>query len=324
MNYPLVEIRNLKKYFPITGGILSKTIGYIKAVDGISLSIWKGETLGLVGESGCGKSTTGRVILRLIDATEGKVNFNGVDVMSLNRKELRVLRRHMQIIFQDPYSSLNPRKTIGDTLSEALKIHKLAKGKILKDRVAELLATVGLGTNYAGFYPHQISGGQRQRISIARALAVRPQFIVADEPVSSLDVSIQAQILNLLQDLQAQLQLTYLFVSHDLSIVRHISNRVAVMYQGRIVEIADSQTLYSRPQHPYTRELLSSVPIPDPRVKRLQIKQSGHLGNSTQARYGCPFHPRCPERDQICTQAVPELLEISLGHSVACTLRTNQ
>ncbi len=324
MSQPLLEVRNLKKYFPITRGIFSRTVGQVKAVDGVSLTIQKGETLGLVGESGCGKTTAGRTILRLIEPTEGQVRFNGVDVLTLKRKGLRAMRHQIQIIFQDPYGSLNPRMTIGGMLTEALKIHKLANGNDRHNRVADLLETVGLRPDYARRYPHEFSGGQRQRIGIARALAVNPRFIVADEPVSALDVSIQAQIINLLQDLQARFGLTYLFVAHDLSVVKHISNRVAVMYLGRIVEIADSQTLYANPQHPYTRALLSAVPIPDPRVKRQRTVLPGDVPSPANVPPGCPFHPRCPEREEACTRIVPDLLEIGRRHSVACILRTRQ
>ena len=320
----LVEVRNLKKHFPITSGIFSKISGHVRAVDGVSLTIREGETLGLVGESGCGKTTAGRSILRLIEPTEGQVRFDGTDVLGLSRKGLRAIRRQMQIIFQDPYSSLNPRMTVGGMLSEALKIHKLARGRSLRTRISELLDMVGLRPDYARRYPHEFSGGQRQRIGIARALAVNPRFIVADEPVSALDVSIQAQIINLLQDLQDRLGLTYLFVAHDLSVVRHISDRVAVMYLGRIVEIADSKQLYTNPQHPYTRALLSAVPIPDPRRKRSRTVLSGDVPSPANVPSGCPFHPRCPEREEACSRIVPELLELESNHSVACILRTGQ
>ena len=320
----LVEVRNLKKYFPITSGIFSSVSGHVRAVDGVSLSIRNGETLGLVGESGCGKTTTGRAILRLIEPTEGQVRFDGIDVLRLSRKGLRAIRRQMQIIFQDPYSSLNPRMTVGGMLSEALKIHKLARGKVLRARVSELLETVGLRPDYARRYPHEFSGGQRQRIGIARALAVNPRFIVADEPVSALDVSIQAQIINLLQDLQARLGLTYLFVAHDLSVVRHISDRVAVMYLGRIVEIADSQRLYTDPQHPYTRALLSAIPIPDPLRRPSRTVLPGDVPSPANVPSGCPFHPRCPEREEACSRIRPDLLEVESGHRVACILRTGQ
>ncbi len=323
-NGTLLQVRDLKKHFPITRGVLSRTVGHVKAVDGISLDIREGETLGLVGESGCGKTTAGRAILRLIEATSGEVRFDGVDVLRLPRKELRQMRRRMQIIFQDPYSSLNPRMTIGGMLSEALRIHKLASGQGLRDRVDELLEVVGLRPDYARRYPHEFSGGQRQRIGIARALAVDPKFIVADEPVSALDVSIQAQIINLLQDLQERLGLTYLFVAHDLSVVEHISNRVAVMYLGRIVELAGRETLYADPQHPYTQALLSAVPIPDPSLKRARVVLEGDVPSPSRVPSGCPFHPRCPEREPSCSRVVPELQDIDAGHRVACTLRTGQ
>jgi oligopeptide transport system ATP-binding protein len=320
----LLRVRDLKKHFPITRGVLSRTVGQVKAVDGISLDIREGETLGLVGESGCGKTTAGRTILRLIEATSGEVTFDGVDVLSLPRRELRAIRRRMQIIFQDPYSSLNPRMTVGGMLSEALRIHRLASGQALKDRVNELLDIVGLRPDYARRYPHEFSGGQRQRIGIARALAVDPRFIVADEPVSALDVSIQAQIINLLQDLQERLGLTYLFVAHDLSVVKHISNRVAVMYLGRIVELADNRALYDDPQHPYTRALMSAVPIPDPGLKRQRVVLTGDVPSPSRVPSGCPFHPRCPEREPACSSVVPDLLDIGGGHQVACLLRNGQ
>jgi oligopeptide/dipeptide ABC transporter ATP-binding protein len=324
MSQALLEVRNLKKHFPINRGIFSKTVGYVRAVDGISLDIQKGETLGLVGESGCGKTTAGRAILRLIEATAGEVRFDGQEILNLDRRALRSIRRRMQIIFQDPYSSLNPRMTVGGMLSEALTIHKLTNGHNTGDRIAELLETVGLHPDYSRRYPHEFSGGQRQRIGIARALAVSPDFIVADEPVSALDVSIQAQIINLLQDLQVEFGLTYLFVAHDLSVVEHISTRVAVMYLGKIVEIAKKSALYENPQHPYTRALLSAVPVPDPRVKKQRTVLTGDVPSPANIPSGCPFHPRCPEREEACTRIVPELLEIQDKHSVACILRTSQ
>ena len=324
MSGPLLEVHGLKKHFPITRGVFSRTVGYVRAVDGVSFTMHRGETLGLVGESGCGKTTAGRSILRLIEATAGRVLFNGADVFDLKRSELRAVRRRMQIIFQDPYSSLNPRMTVGGMLAEALRIHKLTDGSDTRERVAELLETVGLRPDYARRYPHEFSGGQRQRIGISRALAVNPEFIVADEPVSALDVSIQAQIINLLQDLQGRFGLTFLFVAHDLSVVKHISNRIAVMYLGRIVEIAESRTLCSDPQHPYTRALLSAVPEPDPRVRKQRTVLTGDVPSPANVPPGCPFHPRCPEREDACTKIVPELLEIDANHSVACILRTRQ
>jgi len=318
---PLLEARNLKKHFPIRVGLWGRIRGYVKAVDGVSFRIFSGEALGVVGESGCGKTTLGRLLLRLIDATEGSVRFDGAELLQLGKKEMREQRRKMQIIFQDPYSSLNPRMTVGGIIGEALKIHRLAARSELPGRIAQLLEMVGLPASYARRYPHEFSGGQRQRIGIARALAVEPQFIVADEPVSALDVSIQAQIINLLQDLQRDLGLTYLFIAHDLSVVRHISDRVAVMYLGRIVELASRDELYTAPAHPYTRALLSAVPVPDPRLQRRRIILAGDVPNPAAAPPGCPFHPRCPERQDICSGIVPELRDLGSGHRTACLLR---
>ena len=318
---PLLEARNLKKHFPIRSGLWSRVQGHVKAVDGVSFELYSGETLGVVGESGCGKTTLGRLLLRLIQATEGEVLYEGQDILGLDAKAMRARRRQMQIIFQDPYSSLNPRMTVGAIIGEALKIHRLAKGRALTARVGELLGMVGLPAHFARRYPHEFSGGQRQRIGIARALAVEPQFIVADEPVSALDVSIQAQIINLLQDLQKELGLSYLFIAHDLSVVRHICDRVAVMYLGKIVELAARSTLYAHPSHPYTRALLSAVPVPDPGKKKQRVILEGDVPNPADAPPGCPFHTRCPERQEVCSRIVPELLEIEEGHRVACLLR---
>ncbi len=318
---PLVAVEGLRKYFPIRRGVFSRVVGHVKALDGVSFEVRRGETLGLVGESGCGKTTCGRVLLRLLDATDGRVTFDGLDVLSLGRGELRALRRRMQIIFQDPYSSLNPRMTVGAMIGEALKVHRLARGKALRDRVADLLREVGLDPLHATRYPHEFSGGQRQRIGIARALAVAPDFIVADEPVSALDVSIQAQILNLLGDLRERLGLTYLFIAHNLSVVRHISDRVAVMYLGRIVELADVRTLYTSPSHPYTQALLSAVPVPDPHAKRQRTILKGDVPSPAAVPSGCPFHPRCPEAIPECAREVPFLKDVAGGHWVACIRR---
>jgi oligopeptide transport system ATP-binding protein len=322
MTETLISIKNLKKHFAISSGVFSRTHDYVHAVDGVSFDIGKGETLGLVGESGCGKSTTGRCILRLIEPTSGEVWFQGADVTRLGTDALRQLRRDMQIIFQDPYASLNPRLTVGAIIGEALQIHGLAKSrKALEERVVELLETVGLQPDHLFRFPHEFSGGQRQRIGIARALAVEPKLVVCDEPVSALDVSIQAQVINLLEDLQEKFGLTYLFIAHDLSVVEHISSRVAVMYLGRVVEIAPSRALYDAPLHPYTEALLSAVPIPDPTVKRKRIMLQGDVPNPIRPPSGCHFHTRCPIAKPDCAQRDPELLEKRPGHWVACHYR---
>ncbi len=321
MDTPLLEIENLKKHYPVRSGLWSKVRASVKAVDGVSLKIMEGETLGVVGESGCGKTTLGRLMLRLVEATEGRVVYQGRDVLSVGAREMRALRRSMQIIFQDPYSSLNPRMTVGGIIGEALKIHELVEPDRVDARVAELMELVGLQPSYAKRYPHEFSGGQRQRIGIARALAVEPKFIVADEPVSALDVSIQAQIINLLQDLQRDLGLTYMFIAHDLSVVRHISDRVAVMYLGRIVELADRDELYANPSHPYTRALLSAVPVPVPGASSQRVVLQGDVPNPASVPSGCPFHPRCPEKRECCTETVPHLVDLGNGHQTACLLR---
>ncbi|MBI2358398.1 MAG: dipeptide ABC transporter ATP-binding protein [Deltaproteobacteria bacterium] len=314
----LLEIRNLKKYFPVGGGLLSRRAGEVKAVDGVNLTVEEGETLGLVGESGCGKSTLGRTILRLIEPSAGEIYFRGTNLLSLSQRELRDMRRQMQIIFQDPYASLNPRMRVGEIVGEGLEIHNLARGRKKKDRVMELLRHVGLRQEHYDRYPHEFSGGQRQRIGIARALAVNPNFIVADEPVSALDVSIQAQIINLLQDLQTKMHLTYFFISHDLRIVEHISHRVAIMYLGKIVEIADSETIYRDPKHPYTRALLSAVPIPVPSRKKERMIVQGDVPSPVRPPPGCSFHPRCPYREDVCDKIEPKLEFTANGHGVSC------
>jgi oligopeptide/dipeptide ABC transporter ATP-binding protein len=316
----LLEVKGLKKYFPIRAGLLGKTQGFVKAVDDVSFTVHEGETLGIVGESGCGKSTTGRSIIRLLEPTAGDVVFKGQNLTGLKGEELRKMRRDLQIVFQDPYASLNPRMTVGAILEEPLKIHGLAGTTERRQRVKDLLDIVGLTEHHYNRYPHEFSGGQRQRIGIARALITKPKLIVADEPVSALDVSIQSQILNLMKDLQEQFQLTYIFISHDLSVVRHISDRVGVMYLGRMVELAPKHELYDNPQHPYTQALLSAVPHPDPREVRERIILSGDVPSPANPPTGCAFHTRCHACMEICKTDRPELKQTTEGHWVACHL----
>jgi oligopeptide/dipeptide ABC transporter ATP-binding protein len=317
---PLLRVQALTKYFPIRSGILQRVTGQVKAVDGVSFDVAEGETLALVGESGCGKTTTGRALLRLIEPTSGAVTFRGIDLLALKGEALRRMRRHLQIVFQDPYGSLNPRMTVGAAIREGLIVHALAEGAEADKRVARLLDEVGLRAEYAQRYPHEFSGGQRQRIGIARALAVEPSFIVCDEPVSALDVSVQAQVVNLLRDLQRDRGLSYLFIAHDLAVVAHMADRVAVMYLGRIVELAPRRTLFSNARMPYTKALLSAVPVPDPSAQRQRILLPGDPPSPANPPSGCVFHPRCPHplKDAACTRIVPPLEEKSPGHFVAC------
>ena len=317
----LVEVKDLKKYFPVIGGVFGKVLGYVYAVDGVNFSIKKGETLGLVGESGCGKTTVGRCILRLIEPTAGEVYFDGQNILELKRREMRKLRREMQIVFQDPYASLNPRLTIKDIVGEPLMVYGVAKGPEIREMVLTLLKRVGLSEDHLNRFPHEFSGGQRQRICIARALALNPKFIILDEPTSSTDVSVQAQTLNLLQDLQKELGLTYLFISHNLSVIEHISNRIAVMYLGKIVEISRKSPFEER-EHPYTQALFSALPIPAPDVKTYRMLLTGEVPNPTSPPPGCRFHPRCPKVMPKCRTDDPKLVDIGDGHLVACHLVT--
>ncbi|MDB2090526.1 dipeptide ABC transporter ATP-binding protein [Clostridium paraputrificum] len=314
----ILRVENLKKYFPIKGGFFSKTIGNVKAVDGVSLEVRKGETLGIVGESGCGKSTTGRAILQLLKPTGGKVYFKDQDLSKLSKKEMRALRPKMQLIFQDPYSSLNPRMTVGQIIGEALIDHKMATKENLREKVLEVMDLCGLAEYQIDRFPHEFSGGQRQRIGIARALALDPEFIVADEPVSALDVSIQAQIINLLVKLQKEKGFSYMFISHDLSVVEHLCQRVGVMYLGLMVELADKDELFDNPLHPYTKALLSAIPIPDPTIKRDRIILTGDIPSPANPPKGCKFHTRCPYATDKCKKEAPEYREIKEGHFVAC------
>jgi len=316
--WDLVQINHLVKYFPVRGGLLQRVVGWVKAVDDVSFTIREGETVGLVGESGCGKTTVGRTILRLIEPTSGSVVFEGVEVFKLRGRELKEMRRKMQIIFQDPYASLDPRLPIGESIAEGLKIHGVGDPKDRYDRVIEMLRKVGLEEYHARRYPHEFSGGQRQRIGIARALALLPMFIVADEPVSALDVSIQSQVLNILRNLQREFSLTYLFIAHNLSVVEHISDRVAVMYLGKMVEMADRNELFRNPLHPYTQALMSAIPVPDPNLKRERIILQGDVPSPLNPPHGCRFHPRCPVAFDHCAIQEPPFIEASPNHWVAC------
>jgi oligopeptide/dipeptide ABC transporter ATP-binding protein len=315
---PVLEIKDLKKHFPIKKGLLRRTVGNVFAVDGVSFTIGQGETLGLVGESGCGKSTVGRTILRLIEPSSGSITVGGKDITSISKSELRPYRQQMQIIFQDPYSSLNPRLSAGEIVGEPLRVHGASNKAQRRELVAELFDKVGLRRGQMDNFPHQFSGGQRQRIGIARALALKPKLIIGDEPVSALDVSIQAQVINLLMDLQKEMQLSYLFISHNLAVVEHISHRIAVMYLGRIVEYADKKTIFTAPRHPYTEALLSAVPVPDPQIKRKKIVLEGDVPSPVRPPPGCHFHTRCPIATDRCRSEVPMLRQVTANHLVSC------
>lgn len=320
MNEPLLQVENLKKYYPINGGKFGSVSETVRAVDGVSFTVNEGETLGIVGESGCGKSTTGRMIMRLIEPTEGKIIFQNRNIMELTKREMRKARKDIQMIFQDPFASLNPRHTVGHIIEEPMIVHRMGDKKQRQKRVEELLELVGLSSYHAKRYPHQFSGGQRQRIGIARALAVRPKVIIADEPVSALDVSVQSQVLNLLKNLQKKFNLTFIFIAHDLSVVRHISNRVGVMYLGKIVELSESENLYTDPKHPYTKALLSAVPVPNPDIKTERIILEGDVPSPAHPPAGCAFHDRCPVAMDICSKEQPHLRTLEDGRLVSCHL----
>jgi len=317
-NQNIVEVKNLVKYFPVRAGLLQRVVNHVKAVDDVSFAVRKGETLGMVGESGCGKTTIGRSMLRLVEPTSGSIQYEGRDILPMHGKELKDVRRHMQIIFQDPYASLDPRVPIGESVMEGLHIHNIGTRKERFDLMIDTLKKVGLEDYHARRYPHEFSGGQRQRIGIARALALRPNFIVCDEPVSALDVSIQSQVLNILKDLQKEFGLTYLFIAHNLSVVEHISDRVAVMYLGKMVELTDRDELFKNPLHPYTQALMSAIPSPNPKAKRNRTILKGDVPSPLNPPKGCRFHPRCPIADKICSEQEPEFREVSPGHHVAC------
>jgi oligopeptide/dipeptide ABC transporter ATP-binding protein len=320
---PVLEVTDLKKHFPVKKGLLRRTAGYVYAVDGVSFTIGAGETLGMVGESGCGKSTVARTVMRLIEPTAGSIRLDGTDVTRLGKSDMRPFRRQMQMVFQDPFSSLNPRMSAGDIVGEPLLVHGLAHGKEKEKLTGELFDQVGLRRTQMNAFPHEFSGGQRQRISIARALALNPRLIVADEPVSALDVSIQAQVINLMMDLQREKRLSYLFIAHDLAVVEHISHRIAVMYLGKIVEYADKRTLFTNPLHPYTEALLSAVPVPNPKLKRAKRLLQGDVPSPINPPPGCAFHTRCPYAEPRCKVDTPTLVEVSPGHGVSCHLRVN-